>query len=117
MKPLDKYLEAEKRLAELFGWHGIWLAQNGTTFIGRKEDGNSKFLPGGQDTLPQWCRDDAAAFRLMVEHEIRPYYWHIRGTVSVENLDIEIAYADHPDKDTAVRYAIVQAVIKKKEAA
>lgn len=69
-----------------------------------------------------WCHDDAAAFRLMVEHDCYPYDTYIvthRGTLpaiaitDVWNSVPWVAIKDHPDKATAVRYAIVQAVIAK----
>lgn len=109
---MDKYIEAEKRLAELLG--GTELRYGSMGWWEGKIDGELV-------DFADWCRDDAAAFRLMVEHEIclewdsnRVFALHIDSCVVW--VRVKSAYADHPDKETAVRYAIVQAVIKKLEA-
>jgi hypothetical protein len=90
---MDKYEQAENRLAELMEvpkW-GMW---------------------------PQWCRSDAAAFSLMVEHGCYPTEDHEYDGIEVffnQNSFVLAKFADHPDKKTAVRYAIVQSVIAKLE--
>lgn len=90
---MDKYDEAELRLF----------------FLLKKRDGDT--APGTHN-VPRWCRDDAAAFRLMVEHGLYP----TNPESTAMYVYIAVQPADHPDKETAVRYAIVQAVIKKLEA-
>lgn len=108
---MDKYLEAEKRLAELLGWvyvppqaleDYVWLHQPSNEWV----------------DPPPWCRDDAAAFKLMVEHGAQPSFYDDETMVDFRSAKSPVrheARADHPDRETAVRYAIVQAVIAKLE--
>jgi hypothetical protein len=114
---MDKYIEAEKRLAELKGFFDIEeskLYGYQQIFMGRwgTEEKHKQHIP-------RWTRDDAAAFRLSVEHEVNITYYKdevmvdLRGSCS-SDFAHEL-WADHPDKATAVRYAIVQAVIAKLE--
>jgi hypothetical protein len=55
----------------------------------------------------------------MVEHQVEPMY--LRDFVVMEihgvNADCDAHYKNHEDRDTAVRYAIVQSVIALLEAA
>ncbi len=112
---MDKYLEAEKELAELLGWVNV---RNYLNFSESPLIGLAKGHYGTTD-VPCWCRDDAQAFRLMVEYDchsdelfsgaMSSGYWDNDGNHNVHNEII----SDHPDKLTATRYAIVQAVIQK----
>ena len=105
---MDKYLQAEKELAELLGWKDV-----GTGVL-EGLSGRPPKPTGGKfwHKVPNWTGDNAAAFTLMVEQRL---------LVSVDDVEIEanfggstfIRIADHPDKEAAVRYAIVQAVIAK----
>ena len=90
---MDKYTEANHRLAELL-------------------DCDSQ----------AWCHDNAAAFSLMVEHgcdiitgrtSLRVGCFYAEGHTFVKKS--AVYFHDHPDRETAVRYAIVQAVIAKLE--
>lgn len=90
---MDKYLEAENRLAELLGVSG-------------------DLSPGTlQETGKAWCRNDASAFRLMVEHDVERIPSQESTCCAITyGEDAEVVsvvgnYADHPDKATAVRHA------------
>lgn len=110
---MDKYLEAEKELAEAQGWKDLrevpmyspckWLE-------GTRPDGTKGY------PFPDYGRDDALAFRLMVDHGAEPYLMgehSVRVAIFGSHVISVEDYADHPDKATAVRYAIVMAVIAK----
>lgn len=94
---MDKYLALEKRLAELLGREYMFEGHLGPV-----------------QRIPQWCRDWNACGPLMVEHDVYPTDTNF-GYVFRHGHQLAIL-ADHPDKDTAVRYAIVQAVVAKLEA-
>lgn len=85
---LNKYSEAEKRLASLLEY----------------EDGKA---------YPQWCRSNDACFVLMIHHRVNL----IIDSDMVEVYSIKGPYlseqrwSNHPSKEAAVRLAIVQAVI------
>lgn len=114
---MDKYLQAEKELAELFGWTGIRKHCELHTLIGQPPKKKLQYLVD----VPKWTKDDGEAFRLAVEHnitpnsQIHPTYVTVMCWQHFPNLEIHIAerVADHPNKLTAVRYAIVQSVIAK----
>lgn len=107
---MDKYLEAEKRLAELLGYvpryahrptTGEWVHAASNTLIGYQA----------------WCRKWEACGPLMAEYSVMVDPLSFRN--SVEAMAYAVghteSYANHPDKDTAVRYSIVMAVIAKLE--
>lgn len=106
---MGKYLEAEKILASLLGW----------TFIPDRFDTEREINADGEwQAHPRWTRNSAAAYALMVEHGCYP--WEstqepMEGWICVGGNGYA-KIGDHPDKDTAVRYAIVKAVIAKLEA-
>lgn len=115
---MDKYIEAEKKLAGLLGYHQIT--------DGHFSDNRLSALPRGswleslKVVLPMWARDNAAAFALMVEHDLCVQTLSHFVAVLRDNLDGNLAeaeYTDHPSKEAAVRYAIIMAVIAKLEAA
>lgn len=101
---MNKYLEAEKKLAELLGlaWtnHGAFPELH-------------------------WTRDNAAAFNLMIEHgldvdcasgdNVYVAYSLKKGYTYEPVPAASEEYANHPDHDAAVRYAIVMTVIAKLE--
>lgn len=101
---MDKYVEAEHRLAELQGHVGIF------EFGGALIDENGT-------TLPKWARDDGDAFWLLVKHQVAvdPSAVNVIVRHAAYRPGILAHYADHPSKEAAVRYAIVQAVIAKLE--
>jgi hypothetical protein len=58
-----------------------------------------------------WCHDNAAAFELMCKYACYPSSHELSDSVLV---DEELEYIEnHQDKETAVRFAIVNAVITK----
>lgn len=112
----NKYVEAEKRLALVLGWGERNYIQGFTAPDPMPWlEGYRKWIP---HWAPQWAQKNGDAFTLMVEHGAYAYipekfpqtveaYCGI-GT-AVEKL------ADHRDKETAYRYAIIMAVINKIE--
>lgn len=117
---MDKYLEAEKRLAELLGWRYKAPKRIGV-FSGWLDPNDA-----AHSHPPQWCRDWTACGPLIVEYNLSPEFDNKHGCVSIEYHErayndyhgyyrVHEHYANHPTKDTAVRYAIVQAVIAKLE--
>lgn len=116
---MDKYLEAEKRLASLLGYTDINVV--GISIFGfHKERTAGLHWPSTERFyIPHWCRDNAAAFVLMVQHECYPTEDKHHDGVSVADDDTWGNFQfwqEHPDKETAVRFAIVQSVIAKLEA-
>lgn len=112
---MDKYLDAERRLAELRGLTIHRITGDGLLWVGN-QDGSKSFLA-------QPTRDNAAAFALMVEHDVWP---HSAGIDRPDLIEVQrgaayfdvLAEADvreHPSRMAAVRYAVVQAVICKLE--
>lgn len=123
---MDIYLEADKKLAELLGWTNIThyaIAPNALLGTPSSEDSLTGVAEGTMK-IPRWTQDNEEAFRLMVEHKIsiNQYSTHVQPTFDVVNgvSGIEDCYCYHrwhTDKITAIRYAIVQAVIAKLESA
>lgn len=128
---MDKYLEAEKRLAELLGHKNLWPFEmrisRGMTeeaFTCWMADGNGDKISG--KNLPRWCRDWSACGPLIATYQVEvewPDECYTRQPTLVRALIDDGKYhedlatiSDHPDRDTAVRYCIVQAVIAKLEA-
>jgi hypothetical protein len=102
---IAKYIEAEKRLAELL------LGSPGISPI----DGQ-RF----KDDRPKWACDNAAAFELMVEHDVELDIGvgsEVHSSCPEMRNYLTTYIGDHPDKKAAVRFAIVRAVITKLEAA
>lgn len=117
---MDKYLALEKQLAELLGWKLKLVGDVPTGWL----DPAGNYHP----VIPNWCRYWSACGPLMVEHDIEIQYasnsndmYATHDVKAVRNigamggiyLAFHAKYADHPDKDTAVRFAVVQAVIDK----
>lgn len=118
---MDKYLEAEKRLAELLGWKCVQLGGS-LDGLSMPENWLHGIWPidGEGGLVPQWCRDWSACGPLMVEHGVWPFIQpdgYVDTFISgmEPDPDIDTPLSDHPDRETAVRYAIVQAVIAKLE--
>lgn len=104
------YLEAERQLAELLSWKDIR--------INKFENGWEGFLINNQivSKVPSWTKDDSAAFSLMLRYRVSlEITEHIVFASIVDQERVIINYSIHPDEPTAVRYAIVQAVIKNLE--
>jgi hypothetical protein len=110
---ISKYLEAEKRLAQLRGYKEIFRLKVDGVEHGGLHYNKSTFT--GAEKVPRWCREWEACGPLMVEYGCYPTE---NGTGSVIVLGPKhqgCIYSDlisnHPDKETAVRYVIVMAVI------
>jgi len=115
---MDKYLALEKRLAELLGYRDIFRLKVDGVEHGGLHYNKSTFTGG--EKVPRWTRDWSACGPLMAEHGLATQVQNELHTAQVSTVDGPIVlrierFADHPDKDTAVRYAIVQAVIAKLE--
>lgn len=115
---MNKYLEAEKKLAELLGWTHLKSHEvEGHPKQFRCEGIRPEYPHGPIVEVISWTRDDAAAFQLMVAYGCYPdsfknQIWVGDGDcphMQCENIE------NHPDKLTATRYAIVMAVISKLE--
>jgi hypothetical protein len=100
---MDKYVDAEMRLARLLG-----------LFVSLTPEQFQYAMKYG--IIPSWCRDWRLAGPLIGDHGITInteddatvlVYW----PNGVQGLGFD--YCDHPDRDTAVRFAVVQAVIAK----
>lgn len=112
----DKFLEADKELAELLGYTNV----RQTKFYKERLSGVMS-VDEGRDSFARWTQDDASAFRLAVQYECFPKMYAL--SIVVEKLqystrEIQEYYSvaeleDFPDKLSAVRFAIVQAVINK----
>lgn len=106
------YQEAEEKLARLLGWTNIVKGAYG--MWGKPVTSESIM----SSPLPHWTQDDAAAFKLMVEHalDIEVYSLGVYA-VWVDNRDIysHVKFTDFSDKLLATRYAIVLTVIDKLE--
>jgi hypothetical protein len=104
---MDKYVEAEKRLAELLGWKLKRVGDVPTGWI--DPDGRYKA------DRPAWCFHWSACGPLMVEHQccLERYVRSVSARCRGYPKAINSQFLSHPDRDTAVRYVIVQAVIAK----
>jgi hypothetical protein len=107
---MDKYVEAENRLAELLGWKLKRVGDVPTGWI--DQDGRYKA------DRPAWCFHWSACGPLMVGHGCYTYEDRIVPDEILcswqgNKQPVFTKIADHPDRDTAIRYAIVQAVISK----
>lgn len=114
---MDKYVEAEKKLAGLLGWTYKQPRRIGVSYGWFRPDGVMHISP------PEWCRYNAAAFALMVEHGVRPTVLgdsHVFADIIDDRgkilANVMTTLDQHPSKEAAVRYAIVMAVIAKLEA-
>lgn len=110
-----QYINAEKRLAVALGK----ASAEELICIGCALAFHDKQF--GTVFMPQWCRDSKAAFALMADHAI-DIDWAVdasavRAYVNTSEMYFccEVPFADHFDKESAGRYAIVQAAIAKLE--
>jgi hypothetical protein len=104
------YLQAERRLATLRGWTN--LVDAGKALIGKPPCGGVR----GQAAVPCWARKWTACAPLMVELGIYPIDGTDHGTAYIwvfKNLRClaQVKATAHPDKEAAVRFAIVMAAI------
>lgn len=102
---MDKYLEADKRLVELlYPGHPVLSVIEEATHINGKPW--------------RWTLSWNACGPLMVEHDVAldmDEDGEVHASCKGQPLFVLEEFTDHPDKDAAVRYAIVMAVIKKLE--
>lgn len=109
---MDKYLQAEKKLAELLGYCYV------------RENAHHRLIghPIGVDSsephfIPRWSRDWSACGPLIADHLVNIGFFTKRGKCTRAFAETSIGgvawqdVADHPDKSTAVMFAVVQAVI------
>lgn len=124
MSTLNPYQVAEKRLAELLGYKEIFRLRVGGEECGSLQYNKGKYT--GAEQVPRWCRDWTSCGPLMVEHNVgwtisKAYEGAWRDTIEAKCQYVgmgtteETGVSDHPDKETAIRYAIVLAVIAKLE--
>lgn len=108
----DKYIEAERRLAELFGWTNLSLIN-----LKEREPWNDPLQVWlcQLGAVPMWTRDNASAFALMVGQHCEPIYMCDCVLVASPAGCVSENYDEHHDKESAVRFAIVKAVIAKLE--
>jgi hypothetical protein len=104
------YLESERQLAELLGWKNLQL--------NNLKNGWEGYLVNNQiiSKVPAWSKDDAAAFSLMLRYRVSlELTEHIVFASTTDQEKVIINYSIHSDEATAVRYAIISAVIRKIE--
>lgn len=112
---MNKYLQAEKELAELLGWRDI---ENHNGVL----TGSNRGRP--ITYIPQWCHDSALVFELMCEHDVAakpgPHpdivYAHIHRPFPKQPVQEVEKIAAHPDKIMAMKYVIVKTIIAKLKA-
>jgi hypothetical protein len=121
--PINQYMKIEKQLAELLGWTNIFAGSDPRAPAGAPSGWLTGITPtGAGNTLPQWARDWAACGRLMTEYDAMPDpQIHEINQCKRGEHEGEWSYVDwtrpgrgftyHPDKDSAVRFAIVEIVI------
>ena len=102
----QKCLDADKELAHLLGWTEI-RPYNKDKWIGQPAGENLHYLID----IPRYTKNDAEAFKLIVEHDASPLVGS--SGVVVANAGGIIWYKDFPDRYSCVRFAIVQATINK----
>lgn len=107
---MDIYLSAEKTLAELLGYfYEDYQCDNNYQWYDKYAN-PVKFI--------RYTQNDSEVFKLMVEHSVDIEQWaqSVRAIYFTGNdgcKTLKVSYDDHPDKATAIRFAIVQAVIDK----
>ena len=103
---MNKYTEANKRLALALGWTEI--VEVGGALLGTPPDGAPKSR--GQAMVPDWCGDWRECGPLMAAHSMDIF--HGWGSVAAvpdnEKNKSRVAVDCDDDRDLATRYAIVQ---------
>jgi hypothetical protein len=109
------YIDTERQLALQLGWSSIVCAEE--ALLGRPPEGTRNCR--GQALVPRWCRDWTFTGPLLTQYDIDVSHdgkdaisVHWEGAVQGQAHDV----IEHPNKDAATRFAIVQAVIAKLEA-
>lgn len=107
---MEEYEDMFKKLAALLGWTDVYISEfMPYGFPPNPQDYGLK--EGRRMSMPNWIANDNDAFRLMVAYDCYPKA-HDFG---VECDGIKVVFSNHRDKYTAVRVAIVKAVIAKLE--
>ncbi len=111
---MNKYIEADKDLAELLGWTEIEVIHSDSLDI----DYLQGIDPAGRkyQEVWHWTRNNAAAFELMCEYgiDVEHYSCFVKATNYWFEGEYEVEdYDNHESKQAAARFAIVQAVIAK----
>jgi hypothetical protein len=107
---LDKYIEAERNLGRLLGWLNVKVAGDGTELTGVHAE-------EGSGPVPRYCRDPKLNSEIARKYGCEPKIW--KGAAWVGDGDCPwMQYeptTDHPDEETALRYATVLAAIARIE--
>jgi hypothetical protein len=114
MVQIEKYIGAEMELITLMGFSNPVLGRQ-TQKIHAKTNSEKPSMK----EFPQWARNNGDAFHLGTEHNLST---SCSEELAVATYDPSLPaavgsaseiVADHPDKDAALRMAILRAVIKK----
>lgn len=115
-------INLDKELAELLGWKIITERLTSFPNVGVVYKHcfisgiNPNYPYGDNFELPCWTQNDAAAFQLMVEHEIDVMNYH-EGMAALDtdypDTQCGVLFKDFPSKQDCVRFAIVHAVVNK----
>lgn len=105
-----RYHYANAELALALGWTNI--IELGGSLLGRPAAG----APDSRDQakVPDWCGDWSASGELLAQHPVSVIHWeeHAVSATGDPHGRHVAAVADHRDRATAIRYAIVRAVTK-----
>lgn len=120
---MDKYYEELFfKLAGLLGWTSVFISDGSFPGVyGHPPEAEAEawgVKEGQRASMPNWIMDDGAAFRLAVEYDIWPFPALsnlIECTDGNGKVLSAVMMQEHTDKLTAVRVAIVKAVIAKLE--
>jgi len=109
-------LALDKELAKLLGWKHIFSRPTqfaeGVSYKNSYVEGISPNWPCGPAMeIPRWTQDSKECFELAVEYAMSPMIGS--AGVVVANTDAIIWYKDFPDKLSAVRFSVCQAVVNK----
>jgi len=103
-----RYHYANAELALALGWTNI--IELGGSLLGEPADGAPSCR--GQAKVPDWCGDWCAAGDLLAQYPVSSVHWDefaLVGTAEPRGGHVAMV-ADHPDRATAIRYAIVRSV-------
>lgn len=113
----EKALQLDRELAEAMGWTNIRYEPSEVVRNQMEFHGVCPKKVGYLKDIPRWTMDDREAFRLAVEYDIHIKTWKefVCATYWEDAVEKDIASVeeDFPDKLSAVRFAICQAVLQK----
>lgn len=101
---MNQYCKLEWELATALGMDG--LEYHPVSDRGFKEER----IFSDHILLPMWARNDASAFRLMVEHNVNIKHYADSVFAYGVGTGVGVDVSEHPDRYTAVRVAIVKAI-------